>query len=272
LVTGSPVLPLTMELGAGSSDADISYETSSSSIRVSGPEQAEVVFRGSTADGRTIEKRYRFLGNSYLFDVVVSGSAIKGSVGLILTPVSEQAASGGRKSGHEQAVAFANAKLIEKSIESLTTPVEVQGSAWTGFSAQYFAALGMPHSGTATAWLAKAEGIAIARLDTPTSDGSARFQVFLGPKEREILASAGHQLERAVDFGWFWFIALPLLWGLRALYRIIPNYGVAIILLTAIVKLATAPLTRSSFKSMKAMQKLQPDMQRLRDRYKDDQV
>jgi YidC/Oxa1 family membrane protein insertase len=126
LVTASPVLPLSMELGAGSSDADISYEASSSSIRVSGPEQAEVVFRGSTADGRTIEKRYRFLGNSYLFDVVVSGSAIKGSVGLILTPVSEQAASGGQKSGHEQAVVFANAKLIEKSIESLTTPVEVQ--------------------------------------------------------------------------------------------------------------------------------------------------
>jgi YidC/Oxa1 family membrane protein insertase len=272
LVTPSPVLPLTIELGAGSSDADISYEASSSSIRVSGPEQAEVVFQGSTVDGRTIEKRYRFLGNSYLFDLVVSGSAIKGSAGLVLTPVSVQAASGGQTSGNEQAVAFANAKLIEKSVESLTTPIEVQGSAWTGFSAQYFAALGMPHSGTGTAWLAKAEGIPIARLDTPTSDGDARFQVFLGPKEREILAGAGHQLERAIDFGWFWFIALPLLWGLRALYRIIPNYGVAIILLTAIVKLVTAPLTRSSFKSMKAMQKLQPDMQRLRERHKDDQV
>ena len=69
------------------------------------------------------------------------------------------------------------------------------------------------------------------------------FQAFFGPKERDILDAAGHQLDRALDFGWFWFIALPLLWGLRFLHRFIPNYGVNIILLTALVKLATAPLT-----------------------------
>ena len=47
-----------------------------------------------------------------------------------------------------------------------------------------------------------------------------------------MLAAAGHQLDRALDFGWFWFIAIPLLSGLRLLHRIIPNYGVDIILLT----------------------------------------
>jgi YidC/Oxa1 family membrane protein insertase len=272
LVTPSPVLPITLELGGGSSDAGVVYEASASAVRLSGPEQGEIIFRGSTADGRAIQKRYRFLGNSYLFDVAASGAATKGSVGLVLTPISQQAASGGRTSGTEQGVAFANTKLIEKTLDALKTPFEVVEVGWTGFSAQYFAALGMPQSGTATAWLAKTDGTAIARLDARTSDGGAEFQVFMGPKEREILSAAGHQLERALDFGWFWFIALPLLWGLRALYRIIPNYGVAIILLTAFVKVATAPLTRSSFKSMKAMQKLQPEMQRLRERYKDDQT
>src|SRR4029453_2215702 len=59
--------------------------------------------------------------------------------------------------------------------------------------------------------------------------------------------------------------------GLPFPYRFYPNYGVCIILLTGIVKLVTAPLTQTSFKSMKAMQKLQPEMQKLRQRYKDDQ-
>src|SRR5262249_62207563 len=94
------------------------------------------------------------------------------------------------------------------------------------------------------------------RLDVPATQGRGRFQAFFGPKERNILNEAGHELDRLLDLGWFWFIALPLLWGLRFLYHFVPNYGVSIILLTALVKLATAPLTTTSFRNMKAMQKL----------------
>ena len=272
LVRASPVLPVTMEFGAGSSDASVEYTASTQALVVRGADQGEVSFRGTTPGGALLEKRYRFPGNSYVFDVELSGPAAKGTVGLVLTPISEQGTSGGRTPGHELAVAFANTKVIEKSIDSLDKAVEVPGSSWTGFSAQYFAALTMPASGTATAWLEKTDLLPITRLEALGGDGRASFQVFLGPKERDVLAAAGHQLDRVLDFGWFWFIAVPLLWGLRALYRVIPNYGVAIILLTGIVKLVTAPLTRSSFKSMKAMQKLQPEMQRLRERHKDDQV
>jgi len=130
----------------------------------------------------------------------------------------------------------------------------------------------MPATGTATAWFAVSERAPIARIDAPEERGSAHYQVFLGPKDRETLVAAGHQLDRALDFGWFWFIAIPLLSGLRLLHRFIPNYGVNIILLTTIVKAVTLPLTQTSMKSMKAMQKLQPEMQRLRERYKDDQT
>src|SRR5262249_49519885 len=206
------------------------------------------------SDGQAVEKRYRFSGTSYLFDVDVSLPGPSSRVGVVLTPISEKGASGGRQSGHELAIAFSNQKVIEKAIDKLSEPSEVPDSLWAGFSAQYFAALAVPMAGSATAWFAVSDGTPISRIDTPQESGRAHFQVFLGPKEREILAEAGHQLDRALDFGWFWFIAIPLLSGLRLLHRFIPNYGVNIILLTAIVKGATLPLTQTSMKSMKAMQ------------------
>jgi YidC/Oxa1 family membrane protein insertase len=272
LVTPSPVLPVTIEFGGGASDAAIPYSANADSLVVAGSDQQELVFTGTTQEGRTVEKRYRFPGNSYLFDVTLSGPMAQRTLGLVLTPISEQGATGGQQPGHELAVAFANSKVTEKPLTKLDKPVEVPGASWAGFSAQYFAALVVPAAGTGTSWFARSDTLPITRLDAPAQDGQVRFHVFMGPKERDVLAAAGHQLDRALDFGWFWFIAVPLLWGLRALYAIIPNYGVAIILLTGIVKLATAPLMSTSFKSMKAMQKLQPDLQRLRERHQDDQV
>ena len=272
LVKESEVLPLTVELGNGKSDASIAYTASSASVRAEGAEVGEVVFTGKTDDGRAIEKRLRFPGNSYLFGVQISGAATGQRVGLVLTQISEHGASGGQQSGLEYAVAFANGKVIQKKLADLTQAVDIENGLWAGFSAQYFAALAIPLSGTSRVWLAQSDAMPIARVDIPTSGDKAEFNVFLGPKDRETLVEAGHQLDRVLDFGWFWFIAVPLLWGLRFLHRFIPNYGVNIILLTGIVKLVTAPLTRTSFKSMKAMQKLQPDMQRLRERYKDDQA
>jgi YidC/Oxa1 family membrane protein insertase len=272
LVTAAPVLPLTAELQGGKSDADVPYTPSTSALEVHGPQEGEISFTASTSDGRAIEKRYRFSGNSYLFAVDVVGSGSGDRVGLILTPISDKGASGGRQSGRELAVAFANQKVIEKMTDKLAEPSEIADALWAGFSAQYFAALAMPTTGSATAWLAVSDASPIARVDIPAEKGAARFRVFLGPKDRETLAAAGHDLDRALDFGWFWFIAIPLLSGLRLLHRVIPNYGVNIILLTTIVKVATLPLTQTSMRSMKAMQKLQPEMQRLRERYKDDQA
>src|SRR5262245_1449874 len=272
LVTPSQVLPMTAELGNGTNDAAVLYAASVPSLELHGPQEGEIVFTAKQPDGTVLEKRYRFPGNSYLFDVEVAAPTAGSRVGLVLTPISDQGASGGRTSGHEVAIALSEGKVIEKPADKMVQPTEVQNPVWAGFSAQYFAAVAVPAEPTSTAWLATSDGLAVTRLDVPATQGRGRFQAFFGPKERNILNEAGHQLDRLLDFGWFWFIALPLLWGLRFLYHFVPNYGVSIILLTALVKLATAPLTTTSFRNMKAMQKLQPEMQRLRERYKDDQT
>ena len=79
-----------------------------------------------------------------------------------------------------------------------------------------------------------------------------------------------HQLSEAVDFGFFSPIARPLLHVLKDFYNFLGNYGLAIILLTVIIKLLFWPLTQKSYTSMKNMQKLQPEMQKLRERFKSD--
>lgn len=96
------------------------------------------------------------------------------------------------------------------------------------------------------------------------------FLIFFGPKDVDLLEPLGKNLIAAVDFGWFDAIAKPLLSLLKFLYRYIGNYGVCIILVTIIVKLLFWPLTRSSYRSMKNMQRLQPQVNKLREKYKND--
>jgi YidC/Oxa1 family membrane protein insertase len=86
----------------------------------------------------------------------------------------------------------------------------------------------------------------------------------------DILGAVDHQLAEVVDFGFFSPIAKPLLFVLKFFYGFLGNYGLAIILLTAIIKLLFWPLTQKSYTSMKSMQKLQPEMQKIRDKFKND--
>ena len=73
-----------------------------------------------------------------------------------------------------------------------------------------------------------------------------------------------------MDYGFFSFLAKPLIWLLNWFYRLIPNYGIAIILLTILIKIAFWPLTDKSFRSMKQMQEMQPKLTALREKYKSD--
>ncbi|MBI2116626.1 MAG: membrane protein insertase YidC, partial [candidate division NC10 bacterium] len=92
--------------------------------------------------------------------------------------------------------------------------------------------------------------------------------VFAGPKDLDVLRGVGQDLDSLVDLGWFDFLARPALWLLKFLYRFTGNYGIAIILITVLQKIAFHPLTHKSLKSMQAMQAIQPKIQGLQERYK----
>lgn len=97
-----------------------------------------------------------------------------------------------------------------------------------------------------------------------------KMRLYMGPKELDYLNEAGHNLVDAVDYGWFSFLAKPALYALKWLYKYTHNYGVAIILLTILIKIVFWPLTQKSFKSMQAMKKIQPKIAQVREKYKDD--
>lgn len=92
--------------------------------------------------------------------------------------------------------------------------------------------------------------------------------VFL-QKNYDDLKALGFNLDLAVDFGMMAIVALPILRGLQTLYEWIPNYGIAIILLTIFIRMLTFPLQYKSFKSMKKMQVIQPELTKIREKYKD---
>ncbi len=97
-----------------------------------------------------------------------------------------------------------------------------------------------------------------------------QMRLYIGPKEINLLEAAGHNLANAVDYGWFSFLAKPLLRLLNWFNSYVHNYGVAIILLTVLIKIIFAPLTHKSFMSMQNMKKVQPKITALREKYKND--
>lgn len=120
------------------------------------------------------------------------------------------------------------------------------------------------------------DSVLIARgsLVYPVQSKVDRFQVdhtvYIGAKDVDLLRGADKNLETVVDYGFFAALAEPLLWLMRFFYGVFGNWGLAIIGLTLVVRILVLPLNVSSFKSMKAMQRIQPQMQAVREKYKSD--
>jgi len=104
----------------------------------------------------------------------------------------------------------------------------------------------------------------------PGAARTFRTLAYLGPKAGPTLALAGHSLPQVIDLGWFSVIASQLVALLGAIHAFVGNWGIAIILLTILVKLVLFPLTFKSFSSMARMRKLKPEVDRINEMYKDD--
>ena len=94
--------------------------------------------------------------------------------------------------------------------------------------------------------------------------------VFIGPKQKETLMAADARLKDVLDYGFFSWIAHPIMDFVKFLYRYVGNWGVAIILMTLFVRLLLLPFNIMSYKSMKKLQNLQPKIKELKEKYKDD--
>jgi YidC/Oxa1 family membrane protein insertase len=164
-------------------------------------------------------------------------------------------------------------------------PVSPQGRvSWAGFTDIYWLSALVPEAGAGVDAGFRALGGSLYRADliyepvtlAPGSAISRTTQLFAGAKQSGILDSyekAGvTQFSFAIDWGWFSWFVKPFLWLLQQLFAFAGNFGVAIILLTIIVRAALFPIAQKGFASMAAMKAIQPRMKEIQTKYKDDKL
>jgi YidC/Oxa1 family membrane protein insertase len=106
----------------------------------------------------------------------------------------------------------------------------------------------------------------------PGQQATREFRIYMGPKEVDRLEALGGQAVRSIDLGWSWVSPMTrfFAWLLGALYSLVPNYGVDIILLTVLVRVVTAPLTTRQMRSMERLRALQPKLKAIQEKHPDD--
>ncbi len=275
--SGEP-LPLGVYYGA-IDDSRVQYTLESSggasSVEPSryqvGTGEAEFVFAGALGNGITIRKKLIIQAGTYLFKIAVELSPKPDStlpIWLEWTTFVPEAVAKERYNLHQYKILTAQNKVTSIPPTDVSLSLSDHGNnQWVSFSDTYFISALVPSGAGMETKIGKTNDTYAMRLGS--AGGNGNFQAFVGPKYYTDMQSLGLQLERNVDLGWFSFLAHPLLGLLRFFYSLLGNWGLSIIALTLLIKLALLPLTQVSFRSMKAMQDLQPEIKALRERIKD---
>lgn len=143
-----------------------------------------------------------------------------------------------------------------------------EGVKWIAQEDKYFVAALVPTSSIKEARVWQVEDSTVIALRG--KPGVDTFILYAGPKEQETLEKLGVGLQHIIDFGFFSIIARPIFWLLKFFYKLIGNYGWAIIIVTIILRIPFIPLFEKSQKSMKKMQEMQPRMAEVKEKYKKD--
>jgi YidC/Oxa1 family membrane protein insertase len=250
------------------------------------PESRTLTFTQTFANEMKEEKIFTFYPDKYSFDLEVkihnvSRAALSESALLswnqYVDPKSESDSY-----GHDGPISYI-AKDVERYEVKKIESGKVAGPdiAWAGYESKYFLAAMVPQNPTLTSLALSVDPrnmVSVNMKSTPTiippgQVASFGYSLFLGPKENDILKAQGVGLENAIDFGsWMKWLAMPLLISIKFLNSYVHNYGIAIIILTILIKIIFWPLGNKSYKSMKEMQKLQPKIAELREKYKSDKA
>jgi YidC/Oxa1 family membrane protein insertase len=265
-------------------------------IRLEGNFEFEIIFTLTASNGGKLLKKMKFRNEEYGFDTEIQMLNLASVVANYQYEIGWE--HGIRYAEHNSvdessfaaAYAFAADELTEINATKMDQKEqkELSGSIdWIATRNKYFAVAIIPTS-------TKSEGAYLEGIcDTLPDDGTVEtygislkmpytggqneqstFKVFLGPLQHSILKSYDKGLENIMSLGWAWiirpiseYIMLPVFtW----IHYVVPNWGMVIIIFTILIKLALHPLSKSQMRSMKKMQKLQPLMNELREKYKDD--
>jgi len=253
-------------------DAALAYTVQGADLKLTGDAKGTLVFQGQTADGVTIIKSLTFAGNLYpiQFDVAVQAASGTAPVPEILLTDKSDHTVITPGAPFEGFIGLIDNKIKREAPAEAINGHEFSGDvAWAGFGHTYFFFALMPETGAGHKVSLRQNGAALIASVSGTT-ASDRYRLYIGPKELEILKSTGKDIDRAIDHGYFGFVSVPLLYVLHFFHRFTGSYGIDIIILTVLIKLLMWPLTHKSFSSMKAMQKLGPQMEKLKERYAND--
>ena len=151
-------------------------------------------------------------------------------------------------------------------------------NGWAAIVQHYFLAAWLPGGTTPREFFTRALGGGLYAVGVilpvseiaPGATGKVAAPLYAGPQEQDKLAQLAPGLQLTVDYGWLTIIAAPLFWVLSAIHKWVGNWGVAIILLTVIIKLLFFPLSAASYKSMARMRVMAPKLQKLKETYGED--
>jgi len=224
-------------------------------------------------DGKKILKQIQFSNEKYLIEtkyLFQDFGASAFTLSLFANPEKKNTYI------FEGASYYSNGQYEELDVKEGKAITYNQKVDWASFGDNYFMMAMLPFS-TGPDWKVEFEkkgkespvGVKLGgSMNNPLNE--LNFGFFIGPKDLEQLKKGGNNLDEAINFGWFHIFAKPLFYALRIFNDFLHNYGLSIILLTVLIKLVFWPLSHQSSQSMKTLQKIQPKLKKIQEKYKDD--
>ncbi|MCJ7644218.1 MAG: membrane protein insertase YidC [Candidatus Aminicenantes bacterium] len=247
------------------------YKTTAGTTSLQDGQKGEVRFEYSDGKNLKIEKTFVLTGGTY--DVGIEVHAWKGGLevepGLLWGPGIGNPSPVELKqrfSSSTGVAVFSSGKVFRVDERKYKPEQSSFNFAdWAAYEENYFTALFVldPQKGTAVFQKEVKDNAAIFYLAVNRPQ-----RAFIGPKDLDVLKAYGHGAKKIINFGFFGTIAEVLLASIKYFHKWVPNWGIAIIIMTFIIKIIFFPLTYSSMKSMAKMQELQPKIKALRAKYK----
>ena len=232
-------------------DAVYNAETDDEEIKIVSEEQA-IKFVWISSEGVTVEKEYSFSPDSYLIglNLTIKNRSDRPLVDHLVVSIEKKFPKEASRYGFIGPSALINNKMEQIKIKKLKDKDTFDGKInWIALQDRYFLESVIPEKmdDARVRILQHEGGILESRLITEMKNinpGQAKrfvFDIYFGPKSMKVLKGMNNGLDKAVNFGMFDILAKPCLWLMNFLYGFIPNYGIAIIILTVITKLLLWP-------------------------------
>ncbi|MEN6621300.1 MAG: membrane protein insertase YidC [Smithella sp.] len=262
------------------------YETNTTRLDMLNTKEKQRLVFSQTYDNKIkVEKIFTFNPETYTINLDVKVYNLTDSPLTQIPKLSWQQYVDPKKEedsyGHEGPVASVARGIERQELKKLDKERTFGPNVlWSGYESKYFIAAFIPENPSLTSTILNRDSnniVSVAikgqkELIPGKQSGSSSYTLYLGPKEYSLLKAQNVGLEDSIDFGsWLKWLAMPLLVTLNFIHDYVRNYGIAIIILTLLIKIIFWPLGNLSYKSMKEMQKLQPKIAALKEKYKNDQ-